>query len=73
MENTFIPRRLNDDWKIAWFDLGGDRRIDRSDESDLCRERHAEHYAPPRGERVNRGKSRAGVAQIAKSQSRRTG
>jgi hypothetical protein len=21
MDNTFIPRRLNDGWKIAWFDL----------------------------------------------------
>lgn len=21
MDNTFIPRRLNDSWKIAWFDL----------------------------------------------------
>jgi integrase len=52
---------------------GGDRRTGRSHESDLRCERHAEHYAPPRGERVNRGKSRAGVAQKAESRSRRTG
>jgi hypothetical protein len=49
-----------------------DWRADCRDESYIRCQGHAQHYASTRGKRVNREqKSRAGVAQKAKSQSRR--